>query len=76
MRVRNKELRNRRRRKEKAVKGIIKEAIAEARGGKPRATKASAPKSAATPKPAAKKATAVEAEKPKKATKPKKEAAE
>ncbi|MBX3112835.1 MAG: hypothetical protein KF857_12620 [Fimbriimonadaceae bacterium] len=64
MRVRNKELRNRRRRKEKRVKDLIKEAIAETKsGGK-----------AKVAKPAAKKAEA--AEKPKRAAKPKKDAAE
>lgn len=64
MRVRNKELRNRRRRKEKRVKELIKEAIAETKsGGKAKATKAPAKKVEA-------------ADKPKRAAKPKKESAE
>ena len=55
MRVRNKELRNRRHRKEQTIKEAIRVAKAAAAGGAKKEKKAAAPKAAA--KPAAKKAT-------------------
>jgi len=73
MRIRNKELRNKWRRKEKRVKTLIQEAIAASKGGKkaePAKPKPAAP--VAKEKPAAKPATA--AAKPKKAPAKKKEA--
>ena len=51
MRVRNKELRNRRHRKEQRVKELIKQAIAEAKAGK-KSPKAKAAPSAWSPIPA------------------------
>lgn len=72
MRVRNKELRARRHRKEQRVKELIKEAIAAKKpvgkaAAKPEAAKKAEPKKAAAPKAAtAKKAPA----KPKKALEP------
>lgn len=57
MRIRNKELRNRRHRKEQTIKEAIKTAKAEAAGG------AKKEKKAASPKPAAKKAAPKKADK-------------
>lgn len=65
MRVRNKELRNRRHRKQQRVKELIKQAIAEAKVGKkapkakaaPAVKKAAAPKAEAAPKKTTKKKT-------------------
>lgn len=77
MRVRNKELRNKWKRKEEKIKQLKREAIAA--GKKPAAPKAApAPKAEAAPKAAApKKAAAATADKPKKApAKKKAEAAE
>jgi hypothetical protein len=55
MRVRNKELRQRRHRKEQTIKSAIKDAKAAVAGGAKKEKKVAAPKPAA--KPAAKKAT-------------------
>ena len=72
MRIRNKELRNKWRRKEKRVKTLIQEAIAASKGGKKAEPAKPKPAPVAKENPAAKPATA--AAKPKKAPAKKKEA--